>query len=655
MQHNLRFSTRTWLLWFSLLVTLPVLIFLVGLIFEYQAFKRETVIHQLETQTDKLAQALNQQLETTTGVLISMTESDAAKHMDLPSLYAQSKRITQRMPHIRAITLVDRRHILFLSSIPIGSADFPVNAPEQIEQALSTHRANVSGPFHAPTTGRMVVAITVPIVDRDGSCSHALRAIVTTDFINQFIMASKISPDWTLAVTDSRGTIVARNRNPERFVGQKAHASLVDAIRSNTSQVFYATTLEGTKTVSRVQPIFGGNWYLGVGVPEVVLQAPVYTMVLHITLLALSWAGLSVLIAALFSNYLVRQMRTATNAMSREEWRQPLSKKLRIGELLQMFDQFREAKRTEESVRTDLGITRLQRDDYQDLYDSAPCGYHSLDRTGKILRINRTELSWLGRKLNEVIGRNITEFFSPASVQTFRESFPKFLRDGYIQDVEAELIRIDGSVMPVLLSATAIRDEAGAVLASRTTIFDNTAQKMYEAELQRLARIDPLTSVSNRRSFYETAQSEIVRSRRLSNVFSVMMIDIDHFKKINDDYGHAAGDEVLKQMCNHFPHILREVDKPARMGGEEFAVLMPETSIDDARRVAERLRQKIHDTPIELDAHRQIHITISIGLTQWAADEEGIGDALKRADTGLYRAKNNGRNQVCDCLKLHSS
>jgi diguanylate cyclase (GGDEF)-like protein len=178
-------------------------------------------------------------------------------------------------------------------------------------------------------------------------------------------------------------------------------------------------------------------------------------------------------------------------------------------------------------------------------------------------------------------------------------------------------------------------------------VFDNTEQKMNEAQLERLARTDVLTSLSNRRDFYERAQQEVARAKRSGKAFSLMLLDVDFFKKINDQYGHAGGDEVLRRLSRVLSDMLREVDTPARLGGEEFVVLMPETPLEGARLVAERVRAGMEETVVDLNDGRQIRFTVSIGLAQWADGEDDIDVPLHRADEALYRAKAGGRNQVC--------
>lgn len=644
---TLRLSLRTWLFGLSLLATLPVLVLSLSVVWEYKDFQQRVVVQQLETRSDELAQSVAEELKAAVGTVVALAESDAALVQDMPRLYAHARRIVERNRDIRAITLVDGDgRILFLTSAALGAPPMQAQAPELIQEALRTQTPNVSGAFNSPVSPIKVVAVTVPII-QGGQATLALRAILTVQYFNRIIAADQLPSGWIAGIADRNGNIVARSLDPERFVGGKASQSFRVAIIQGNTGVFPGSTLEGTPTLNKVRPIYGLDWYMGVAVPQAVLNAPVHEMLWHVGGLSALWLGLAVLAASVFAGYVVRQMQQVSSAMAFGLAGTQDGSPIRIRELFDMFQRYRDAKRTEAAARTDLGEAQSQRDEVRDLYDHAPCGYHSLDKEGRIVRMNQTELGWLGRSLEEVLGRPYSDFLSEQSQQVFRERFPEFARDGYIRDLEMELIKGTGSPMPILISATAIRDAQGNFLASRTTVFDNTEQKMNEAQLERLARTDVLTSLSNRRDFYERAQQEVARAKRSGKAFSLMLLDVDFFKKINDQYGHAGGDEVLRRLSRVLSDLLREVDSPARLGGEEFVVLMPETPLEGARLVAERVRAGMEATVVELGDGRLIRFTVSIGLAHWADGEDDIDVPLHRADEALYRAKAGGRNQVC--------
>lgn len=174
-------------------------------------------------------------------------------------------------------------------------------------------------------------------------------------------------------------------------------------------------------------------------------------------------------------------------------------------------------------------------------------------------------------------------------------------------------------------------------------------QRRHEIELvQRLyegAKLDGLTRILNRATFFESLAQEISLSARHQDVFSLLMFDIDHFKSVNDTYGHPAGDEVLRQVANQARGLLRLEDTLGRYGGEEFAILLRRTPEEGARLVAERLRQKIEKLVVNLEEGIEIRVTASVGVAQWKPDVKE-SQLLAQADQALYFSKGHGRNQV---------
>ena len=190
-------------------------------------------------------------------------------------------------------------------------------------------------------------------------------------------------------------------------------------------------------------------------------------------------------------------------------------------------------------------------------------------------------------------------------------------------------------------------------------VTDVTAQKALELDLQRsnaelqkrteqlqaVARTDPLTEIANRRAFIEAAEAEFLRFKRFNAATSVLMIDIDHFKTINDSFGHEVGDHALVALASTLKSLARATDLPARFGGEEFVVLLNGTSSEGASEVAERIRQEI--AALSISAGKQhFSMTVSIGVASFGSSDDSWSQAIARADAAMYRAKSQGRNQV---------
>jgi diguanylate cyclase (GGDEF)-like protein len=172
----------------------------------------------------------------------------------------------------------------------------------------------------------------------------------------------------------------------------------------------------------------------------------------------------------------------------------------------------------------------------------------------------------------------------------------------------------------------------------------NKKLALLNSQLYELATTDGLTKLFNRRHFLSSAQIELIRQKRHKPHSAVLMLDIDHFKKVNDNYGHAAGDEVLKAVANILAKNMREYDLLGRIGGEEFAMILVECNLAQGTEVAHRLCKQIQALEVNT-SHGNVNVTISIGLSSLEKNDVEVEQSLSRADIALYQAKENGRNQ----------
>jgi len=200
-----------------------------------------------------------------------------------------------------------------------------------------------------------------------------------------------------------------------------------------------------------------------------------------------------------------------------------------------------------------------------------------------------------------------------------------------------------GEIIPVLVSARSIFEDE--IYTGALSILTNIAERVQmEEKLHQQATTDPLTKAYNRRYFFDLAQQELERSQRYNRPLSIIIFDIDHFKKVNDTHGHAVGDKVLRQLSERCQKTLRENDILARYGGEEFIILLPETPQEQAKQMAERMRIKCAETPFNVGL-ASVKLTISFGISSFAPTLP-LDELLLRADKALYLAKEGGRNRV---------
>lgn len=268
-----------------------------------------------------------------------------------------------------------------------------------------------------------------------------------------------------------------------------------------------------------------------------------------------------------------------------------------------------------------------------------------IDSDGNVTLWNPAAERMFGYAAEEIIGHNLHSMLVPSRyLDAHHSAFSKFTQSGtgpLIGEItELDALKRDGSEFPIEISISGvkIKDSWHAVAIVR----DITIRKLADEHLKQLASTDALTGAFNRRRFNEVLLSELARSKRYSTIFSLVIFDIDHFKKINDTFGHQVGDQVLFKLSLLISQNIRNTDIFARWGGEEFAILSAHCENECPTNFAEKLR-KLIESCVFTDVGQ---VTCSFGVTEYRAgdDEESI---VKRADNNLYRAKETGRNCVC--------
>jgi diguanylate cyclase (GGDEF)-like protein/PAS domain S-box-containing protein len=279
-------------------------------------------------------------------------------------------------------------------------------------------------------------------------------------------------------------------------------------------------------------------------------------------------------------------------------------------------------------------------ENFRKLFDAAPVPMILIDEEGAVRMYNDQAAALLEVGRQAIVGAPAREFF--ADENEWAMLFERLVKEGVV-DARAVRLRTRGGQTPwSLLNARTLMldDRPTGVL----TLADLTEQKRVEERLRRLAARDELTDTLSRGRFFEVVREELSRAARYSRPVALAMLDLDHFKSVNDRFGHRAGDDVLRAIAGLMTRGLRTQDQIGRYGGEEFAVMLPETPLDCARDVLERTRQAIADLRLDFGGHK-IGITVSVGVVS-ALKGESIEAALARADKALYRAKGAGRNRV---------
>ncbi|MDX2368722.1 MAG: diguanylate cyclase [Colwellia sp.] len=285
---------------------------------------------------------------------------------------------------------------------------------------------------------------------------------------------------------------------------------------------------------------------------------------------------------------------------------------------------------------------------FEAVVNSAYDGIISIDENQNIKLFNKAAQAMFGYSVDEIIGKSLTKLF-PKEYRDKHHEYVKGFKKSQVDSrpmetrASVQALRKDGSVFPVEITISKIRIEDNVEFTA--VIRDISEKNKLLDELLLSSRKDPLTDLYNRRSFTKFLILEITRSKRFKHGFSLMMLDIDHFKLINDKFGHSCGDAALIAFSNTLTNNIREVDTLCRWGGEEFMILLPEISKENAVTVAEKIRKNVESLETTY-GDALVKMTVSIGLGYFSGDSIEMNSMINTVDKCLYKAKKTGRNKV---------
>ena len=271
--------------------------------------------------------------------------------------------------------------------------------------------------------------------------------------------------------------------------------------------------------------------------------------------------------------------------------------------------------------------------------DAMSEGIAAVDNSGRIVDANPAACQFLQSDTAGLIGMRARDVFAPWYATLV-------VMEPGSGSVEIQLSYGFKKTSWLEIQRSEIRDARGRLWGQLILMRDVSDRKEAESRLIQMAATDELTGLYNRRRFFELARGEFNRAKRYSSPMTIFLLDIDYFKRINDEYGHDAGDTALRCIASMMSSQLRSLDVLARLGGEEFVALLPETHQFDAERIAERIRSEIESTAIDLP-ETILFATVSIGVAGYSKEMQDVGELITRADEAMYRAKRDGRNQVC--------
>ena len=271
---------------------------------------------------------------------------------------------------------------------------------------------------------------------------------------------------------------------------------------------------------------------------------------------------------------------------------------------------------------------------------------------GKLIYVNSAFEKITGYTTQEMYEKNFIPYIHPDDQGWTMKLWEGLFKGEFFEDAEFRIIKKNGEIRWSSSTWKLVINSDGKKIGIQGKQQDITERKLSDLKLEeaiqfteKLANKDELTGLNNRRSFFEKGNQIFKQAIRYEHPLSVIMMDVDHFKNINDEHGHSVGDEVLQGIAQLLQITIREIDLVARMGGEEFAFLFPETLLDEAVHLTERLRKEIECATI-VEKEKHFRLTASFGICSSQVKDETLEAMLSKADDALYIAKKKGRNQI---------
>jgi len=294
--------------------------------------------------------------------------------------------------------------------------------------------------------------------------------------------------------------------------------------------------------------------------------------------------------------------------------------------------------------KTELAELESSKMELKSIFDQLPDVFYRTNMQGIITMISPSCFDILGYRQYEMLGRQMSGFYNTPEE---RQKVVQAILDGggKATRVEAALRHKDGSIVWISTNAFVRYNADSQPVSVDGVARDISERKLMEDQLIALSRVDGLTEVFSRRYFLDKSEAVLEMMRRYQRPASMMMLDLDHFKKINDNYGHHIGDLALIAFTLACRREIRESDVFGRLGGEEFGLILPETTIQNAQVLAERIRIATEEIVIPL-GDQNIGFTVSIGLVEIKQEDQTMDAIMHRADLAMYQAKERGRNQV---------
>lgn len=506
-----RISLRESLLLLVLICILPGIAFSSYLVHANYQLEKQRVARETELLSSRVLADLERELAAIESGLRVLATAESLKSGDLGRFHKVARAALTSQSVLNYI-LTDREGRQVLNTLrPWGSPLPTTGTPEQLDEVFRSGNTVLTPLFRGPVTGKPIIAMGVPVTDRDGKIIYSLNIGLLPGQLSGLLNSQSLPDGWLVAILDSAGTIAGRSRDAERFVGQKAVPELVLRLQSAQSGTMEAITKEGIPVLTALAHSSKWGWGIATGAPKALLEA---------------------------------------------------------------------------------GMIRM---------------YYSL---GAAVLLFIALGSWLAARITRQVVTSV-HYLNDAAL-ALREGKPLNLPKVQLKEAEA----------------------VGHAIVQASHLMASVRHRAYH---------DPLTELGNRALFYELVDHQLALAEREHGTLAILAIDLDLFKKVNDEEGHAAGDRLLASVARRIENTIRASDAAARMGGDEFSILLIDTNTERALETAQRLITRLSE-PYE---GITTPVSASIGIAVYPDAGTNLAQLLEKADQALYAAKHAGRKTCC--------
>lgn len=614
---------------------------------------KSVLITKIRTHSHEIQASMREAIEGSVHDLTDLSRSEAASKGDFVRLRLESFEVLAKNKQYQSISLVDPKGIFcFNTEIPEDGLICNSHPDEYAQKAMATGRAILSGPSIAKNSHRAGIFLSTSFRTPSGA-EFVLQAELKAEHFTDLFALIALSKKIEISVLNVDGNLITTSEKKKHNYAEFVKDDLGEIPNFGKFSENNYHPIETVSSIYIIEPVVQLDYILVFRIDKKkVFQSFLYEE----KYLLLSGLSLVIFISLIFVfiiKELIFEFAALEDLASQSEKKSVASALPRSFELSYVCEKIKDFQENRIQLVSELSNIENLYSKIRDFYQNSPCGFHSLDPDGVVKSINMTELKWLGFEEHDVVGKPLINLLTEQSKLKFKKIFPEFLKIGNLSDFEVTFIRRDGSEFPAAISATLIRDLKGNPVLSRGVVIDMTKQKEIETRLLTLSLTDSLTGLSNRRHFVDMASKKINEVKQFGTTATVAVFDIDNFKKINDEKGHAVGDLVLKSIGDSVYAFLRSEDICARVGGDEFAVILTNVDVTDALSVMERLRISIESLPIFYNSTSFLKVTVSFGLISVLNSDNNVNDLISRADEALYQSKRLGKNRIS--IKRHSA